>query len=45
MTFSGPRETCIIGNTMGPYIADELKKGSNLIEIYFDKGRKHSDKT
>jgi hypothetical protein len=45
MTFSGPRETCIIGNTMGPLIADELKKGSNLIEIYFDKGRKHSDKT
>jgi hypothetical protein len=44
-SFSGPRETCIIGNTMGPYVASELKKGSNLIELYFDRGRKHSDKT
>jgi len=41
-SFSGPRELCIIGNTMGLKIADELKKGSNLIELYFSQGRKHS---
>ena len=42
-SFSGPRELCIIGNTMGPYIAEELRKGRNLIELYFEKGRKHRD--
>jgi hypothetical protein len=29
---------------MGVHIADELKNGSNLIDLYFDTGRKHSDK-
>jgi hypothetical protein len=43
-SFSGPRELCIIGNEMGPYVAGELKKGANVIDLYFDKGRKQSDK-
>lgn len=43
-SFSGPRELCIIGNTMGPHIAEGLKKGPNLVGLYFDQGRKHSDK-
>ena len=43
-SFSGPRELCIIGNTMGPHIAEDIRKASTLIDLYFDKGRKQSDK-
>jgi hypothetical protein len=42
-SFSGTRELCIIGNTMGLKIAKELKEGSNRIELHFPTGRKHSD--
>lgn len=44
-SFSGPRELCLIANTMGPSISEQIKNAANLIEVYFPFGRKHSDKS
>jgi hypothetical protein len=44
-SFSGPRELCLIGNTMGVGIGEQIRSGANLVEVYFPFGRKHSDKS
>ena len=43
-SFSGPRELCIIANEMGPYIAGELKKGANVVDLYFETAGEEDNK-
>lgn len=39
-SFSGPRELVYICNHLGPQIAEELRRGSRLVELHFPRGRK-----
>jgi hypothetical protein len=39
-SFSGPRELVYISNKLGPLIAQELRRGSNQVELHFPRGRK-----
>jgi hypothetical protein len=39
-SFSGPGEVVYISNKLGLHIAQELRRGSSLIELHFPRGRK-----